>query len=124
MDRSETESGLWARLHSEEIRESDSGVPGTDDLLDPYRDHGIMWALNAWWRGRSSGPDLYLEFETISLARSVQSFACKIGFVPIPKSMIASAMDSLPAESVTTILEGTRAECTRRARLAGSANRP
>jgi hypothetical protein len=36
--------------------------------------------------------------------------------VPIPKSTIASAMDSLPAESVTTILEGTRGECMRRAR--------
>ena len=94
MDRSDTASGLNARLTTEEIRESDSGVPGTDDLLEPYHDHGIMWALNAWWRARPWGPDLYLEFETISLARSVQSFACRIGFVPIPRSIISSAMDN------------------------------
>jgi hypothetical protein len=124
MQRGSTPDGLDLRLHSEEIRESDSGAPGADDLLQPYRDHGIMWALNAWWRGRSSGPDVYLEFETITLARAVQTFACKIGFVPVPKSIVASAMDSLPAESVTTILEGTRAEFARRARLAGAGNRP
>jgi hypothetical protein len=73
-----------------------------------------MWALNAYWRARELRSHLYLEFETITLARSVQAFACKIGLVPIPKSVIASAMDSLPAESVTVILEGTKAECRRR----------
>ena len=76
-----------------------------------------MWGLNAYWRARRLGRDAYLEFETITLARSVQAFACKIGMVPIPKSVIASAMDSLPAESVTVILEGTKAECRRRAAL-------
>lgn len=102
-------------LRAGEIRESASGVPGRDDLLEPHRDHGIMWALNAWWRARRQGDGLYLEFETITLARSVQAFACKIGFVPVPKSIIAAAMDSLPGDSVTVILEGTRAECQRRA---------
>jgi len=90
-------------------------VPGRSDFLEPYHDHGIMWALNAYWRARQRGTDLYLEFETITLARSVQTFACKIGFVPVPKSIVSAAMDSLPAESVTVILEGTRAECERRA---------
>ena len=58
---------------------------------------------------------------TFTLARSVAAFACKVGVLPIPKTMIAAAMDSLPADSVTTILEGTRAECGRRiaSRLAG-----
>jgi len=108
-------SVLRVHLGASEIRESDSGVPGRIDFLEPYHDHGIMWALNAYWRARQRGTDLYLEFETITLARSVQTFACKIGFVPVPKSIVSAAMDSLPAESVTVILEGTRAECERRA---------
>ena len=87
-------------LRSDEIRESDSGVPGRTDFLEPYRDHGIMWALNAWWRARQRGPDLYLAFETVTLARSVQEFSCKLGLVPIPKSIIAGVMDSFPAEAL------------------------
>jgi hypothetical protein len=104
---------LTMRLRSKEIRESDSGVPARDDLLEPYRDHGIMWALNAYWRARQSGPDVYLEFESITLARSVQAFSCKLGLVPVPKSTIAAAMEAIPSESVRIVLEGTRAECAR-----------
>jgi hypothetical protein len=106
---------LSVHLRSDEIRESDSGVPGRNDFLQQYHDHGVMWALNAYWRARQDGPDVYLELETITLARSVQAFVCKLGFVPVPKSMIAAVMDTLPAESLETILEGTRAECARMA---------
>jgi hypothetical protein len=106
-------------LGSNEIRESDSGVPGQDDLLERYHDHGIMWALNAYWRARQRGPDLYLEFESITLARSVEAFSCKLGFFRVPRSIVSSAMDSLPAESVGVILEGTKAECERRAAARG-----
>lgn len=113
---------LRVHLAASEIRESDSGVPGRTDWLEPYHDHGIMWALNAYWRARRQGDDLYLEFETITLARSVEEFACKIGFVPIPKAVVSAAMDSLPADCVTVILEGTRAECERRTRLNGSSH--
>jgi hypothetical protein len=108
-------SALRVHLRASEIRESDSGMPGRTDFLEPYHDHGIMWALNAYWRARQRGTGLYLEFETITLARSVQAFVCKIGFVPVPKSIVSAAMDSLPADSVTVILEGTKAECERRA---------
>ncbi len=107
-------SVLRVHLAASEIRESDSGVPGRTDFLEPYHDHGVMWALNAYWRARTRGTDLYLEFETITLARSVQAFACKIGFFPVPRSIVSAAMDSLPADSVAVILEGTRAECERR----------
>jgi hypothetical protein len=118
----EIERGPWDRdgvlamhLRSKEIRESDSGVPGRNDLLEPYRDHGIMWALDAYWRARQSGTDVYLEFESITLARSVQAFSCKLGVVPVPRSTVAAAMDAIPSESVRIVLEGTRAECARRA---------
>jgi hypothetical protein len=106
---------LLVHLRSDEIRESDSGVPGRADFLQPYHDHGIMWALNSWWRARQQGPDLYLEFQTITLARSVQEFVCKLGFIPVPRSIVATVMDSIPAESLEIVLAGTRAECERRA---------
>lgn len=100
---------------SEEIRESDSGVPGRMDFLEPYRDHGAMWVLNTYWRARQNGPDLYVEFETISLARSVESFYCKIGVFRVPRLVIAGAMESIPNESVEVMLAGTKAECERTA---------
>jgi hypothetical protein len=109
------DSQLFVHLRSDEIRESDSGVPGRMDLLEPYHDHGIMWALNSWWRARQQGPDLYLEFESVTLARSAQQFACRLGIIPVPRSIVSSAMDSIPAESLETVLAGTRAECARRA---------
>jgi hypothetical protein len=117
IDQGGANSDAALRLHlaANEIRESDSGVPGRTDFLAPYHDHGIMWALNAYWRVRQQGKDLYLEFETITLARSVEEFVCKIGFVPVPKAVVSSVMDSLPADCVTVILEGTKAECERRA---------
>jgi hypothetical protein len=113
-------SALCFHLGASEIRESDSGVPGRTDFLEPYHDHGIMWALNAYWRVRQQGKDLYLEFETITLARSVEEFACKVAFVPVPKAIVSAAMDSLPPDCLTVILEGTKAECERRALLNAS----
>lgn len=113
--RSVPASELLVHLRSNEIRESDSGEPGRLDFLEPYHDHGIMWALNSWWRIRQQGPDLYFEFESITLARSAQQFACKLGIIPVPRSIVSSAMDSIPAESLETVLVGTRAECARRA---------
>ncbi|MGA3039987.1 MAG: hypothetical protein ABSF54_04255 [Bryobacteraceae bacterium] len=109
--------GAALRIHlgSSEIRESDSGEPGHSDFLEPYHDHGIMWALNAYWRARRRGPDIYLEFESITLARSVQSFACTLGIVPVPKAVVSGVMDSLPADTISVILEATKAECERRA---------
>jgi hypothetical protein len=115
MDHAGQMDGLRIHLASSEIRESDSGEPGRADLLEPYHDHGIMWALNAYWRARPRGPDIYLEFESITLARSVQAFACTLGFVPVPKAVVSSAMDSLPADTLSVILEATKAECERRA---------
>jgi hypothetical protein len=110
-------SALRVHLGASEIRESDSGVPGRTDFLEPQHDHGIMWALNAYWRASQQGKDVYLEFETITLARSVQEFVCKIGFVPVPKSIVSAAMDFLPPDCITVIVEGTRAECERRTNL-------
>jgi len=107
-------SALRVHLAADEIRESDSGEPGHADFLQPYHDHGIMWALNAYWRARPRGPDIYLEFESITLARSVEAFACTLGFVPVPKAVVSSAMEALPQDTLTVILEATRAECRRR----------
>ena len=73
---------LLAHTRSDQIRESDSGVPGRNDLLEANHDHGIMWALNTYWRARQEGADLYAEFEFVTLARSVQEFTCRMGSSP------------------------------------------
>ncbi len=93
-------SMLMDHSRSNEIRESDSGEPGRSDFLEPYHDHGILWALNTYWRARQSGPDLYVEFEAITLARSIEDFQCKIGLFPVPKLVVSGVMDSIPSESL------------------------
>lgn len=105
---------LVVHSRSNEIRESDSGVPGRKDFLEPYHDHGILWALNTYWRARQNGSDLYVEFEAITLARSIQEFMCRIGIIPIPRAIVSRVMDSLPGESVELMLAATKAECERR----------
>jgi hypothetical protein len=106
---------LLVHQRSSEIRESDSGVPGRADFLQPYHDHGILWALNTYWRARQHGSDLYVEFEAITLARSIQDFSCKIGLFPVPKLLVSGVMDSLPSESLDLMLTATKAECEREA---------
>jgi len=105
---------LLVHSRSDQIRESDSGVPGRNDLLAPNQDHGIMWALNTYWRARPEGSDLYVEFEFVTLARSVQEFMCRIGIIPVPKAAIARVIDTLPPESLELMLTATKAECERR----------
>jgi hypothetical protein len=105
---------LLSHWRAEEIRESDSGIPGRNDLLEVRQDRGILWALNTYWRARQMGPNLYVEFESITLARSVERFKCKIGILPIPKSVVANIMDLLPAQSLDLMLTATKAECEHR----------
>lgn len=105
---------LTVHSRASEIRESDSGVPGRNDFLEPFHDHGILWGLNTYWRARPEGRDLYVEFEAITLARSVQEFMCKIGIFPVPKYLVARVIDTLPGESLDVMLAGTKAECERR----------
>ena len=112
---------LLAHSRSDQIRESDSGMPGRNDLLEPNHDHGIMWALNTYWRARQEGPDLYAEFEFVTLARSVQEFTCKIGIIPIPKAAVSRVIDTFPPESLELILAATKAESERRSAARASA---
>jgi hypothetical protein len=100
---------------SDQIRESESATPGRNDFLPLYHDHGVMWALNTYWRARQAGPDLYAEFETVTLARSVKAFSCKIGFFPVPKSAISDVMEALPSESLELMLTATKSDLERRA---------
>jgi len=106
---------LLVHWRANEIRESESGVPGRNDFLAVHQDHGILWALNTYWVARQKGPNLYVEFESITLARSVQNFKCKVGIIPVPKSIVAGVMDSLPAESLDLMLAATKTECEHRA---------
>jgi hypothetical protein len=112
-----TDPVLFVHWRATEIRESASGVPGRNDFLELDDDHGILWALNTYWLARRNGPDLYVEFESITLARSVRDFKCKIGIFPVPKSIVSKVMDSLPGESLELMLAATKAECERRVAL-------
>jgi hypothetical protein len=114
---------LTAHWRASQIRESESGSPGKDDLMEEHHDHGVLWGLDTFWLARQQGPDLYLEFETITLARSVKNFRCRIGIVPVPKRLVATVMETFPAESLEVMLSGTKRECELRVSERRSAER-
>jgi len=107
----------FLRLHQAAlvVRESISGMERSDDLFEPGNDHGILWDFDAYWRARAIGNDLYVEFDVVTLGRSVQTFSCKVGIIPVPRAIIARVAKRLPSETVELMLTATKRECERRA---------
>ena len=105
------------RVHqaASEVRESISGEERSDDLFEPGRDRGILWDFDTYWRARAVGHDLYVEYDVITLGRSVRTFSCKIGFIPVPRAIIARVAERLPSETLKLMLTATKRECERRA---------
>jgi hypothetical protein len=62
-------SDATVESRSYSIRESKSAKPPFADLMPEGNDHGILWRLNAYWRLRQMGKDVYAECEVISLSR-------------------------------------------------------
>lgn len=75
--------------------------PGERDEheLTPGDDHGLLWALNTFWRFFERDGGVWVECEALSLSRGIPM---GLGWIVTP------IIRELPRESLTQTLEGTR----------------
>ena len=113
---------LLIRTHAKSIREASSGHPENADsrspgnnLLPPAHGQGVLWRSDTWWRAIQSGTDLYAEYESLSLARSldaVEFFSlCSVLRLPGVKGKAVESMTARPRKTVTAIVTNTVAAC-------------
>lgn len=112
---------LVIRTHATSIREANSGHPEhadsrmKNDLLPPAHGQGVLWKSDTWWRAMQQGSDLYAEYESLSLARSldaVEFFSlCSVLRLPGLKDKALESMTARPRKTVTAIVAGTKLAC-------------
>ena len=112
---------LVVRTHAKTIREAASGHPEhadsrtANDLLPAGRGQGVLWKSDTWWRATETGSGIYAEYESLSLARSldaVEFFSlCTVLRLPGLKEKALDSMTSRPRRTVTAIMQGTRRAC-------------
>ena len=109
---------LVIRTHAKIIREANSGHPEhadsrkTNDLLPPEHGQGVLWRSDTWWRVIAQGRDIYAEYESLSLARSldgVDAFSfCSILRLPGIKGKALESMTARPRRTVLSVMTNTR----------------
>ncbi len=112
---------LVVRTHATSIREANSGHPEhadsrlKNDLLPPAHGQGVLWKSDTWWRAIETGPDLYAEYESLSLARSLEAVEffslCSVLRLPGLKDKALESMTARPRKTVTAIIAGTKLAC-------------
>ena len=117
---------LLIRTHATSIREANGGHPehadsrSANDLLPPGRGQGVLWRSDTWWRATQTGSDLYAEYESLSLARSldaVEFFSlCSVLKLPGLKGKALESMRVRPRKTVTSVVMSTKVACESTAR--------
>ena len=112
---------LVIRTHATSIREANSGHPEhadsrlKNDLLPQAHGQGVLWRSDTWWRATEAGPDLYAEYESLSLARSLDAMEffslCSVLRLPGLKEKALESMTARPRKTVTAIVAGTKLAC-------------
>lgn len=112
---------LVVRTHATKIREADGGKPSRadsrtkNDLLPPDYGHGIIWRSDTWWRATRRESGVYAEYESLSLARSLDAVevfsAC--GFLRLPglRDKALESMTVRPRKTVTAVMAATKNAC-------------
>jgi hypothetical protein len=112
---------LLVRTHVKTIREASSGHPEhadsrvKNDLLEPEHGQGVLWKSDTWWRATQVGTDLYAEYESLSLARSLEAVEffslCSVLKLPGVKGKALESMTIRPQKTVTSVVTNTRTAC-------------
>jgi hypothetical protein len=90
---------VHTRSYTTRIAEVKEPGKETEKEFAPGKDHGFMWRLNTYWRFEEREGGVYIECEAISLSRDVPT---GLGW------LITPIVRSLPRESLTGTLTGTR----------------
>jgi hypothetical protein len=112
---------LMIRTHATSIREASSGHPEhadsryKNDLMPPARGQGVLWRSDTWWRAIPAKGGIYAEYESLSLARSLDSLElfslCSLLRLPGLKEKALESMSERPRKTVTAVLQDTRSAC-------------
>ncbi len=112
---------LLIRTHATSIREANSGHPEhadsrtKNDLLAAGHGQGVLWRSDTWWRATRIGSDLYAEYESLSLARSLDSMEffslCSVLRLPGLKDKALESMTVRPRRTVTAVVSSTKTAC-------------
>jgi hypothetical protein len=118
---SEDARTLAIRTHATSIREANGGHPEhadsriKNDLLPAGHGQGVLWKSDTWWRAVQIGPDMYAEYESLSLARSldaVEFFSlCSVLRLPGIKDKALQSMTVRPRRTVTAVVTSTKSAC-------------
>ncbi len=112
---SEHRSSSSRSLRIQEVQEP--GKPN-ESLVSPARDHGFLWAMNAYWSYVQTSDGVYVRCESLSLSRDIP-FAMGWLLGPVVSRMprdslrftleaIRNAVLEAPAVSISTNLENSR----------------
>jgi len=109
---------LVIRTHANSIREADGGRPERADsrkdnsLLPAGRGQGVLWKSDTWWRATQLPSGLYAEYESATLARSldaVEIFSlCSVLKLPGVKGKALESMTVRPRKTVTSVMLSTK----------------
>jgi hypothetical protein len=112
---------LLIRTHANSIREANSGRPEHADsrmknnLLPAGRGQGVLWRSDTWWRVIQTDSGVYAEYESLSLARSldgVEFFSlCSVLRLPGLKDKALESMTERPRRTVLSVITNTRVAC-------------
>jgi hypothetical protein len=121
---------LLIRTHAVSIREANSGHPehadsrSKNDLLPPGHGQGVLWRSDTWWRATQTGSGLYAEYESLSLARSLDALEffslCSVLRLPGLKDKALESMTVRPRKTVLSVVANTKVACESAARGDGN----
>lgn len=112
---------LMVRTHADSIREADGGHPERADsrvrnsLLPAGYGQGVLWKSDTWWRATQVGSSLYAEYDSVSLARSLEAVdvfsLCSVLKLPGVKGKALESMTVRPQKTVTSVILNTKKAC-------------
>jgi len=89
----------WSTSRSTQIDEIDNAEMKNERVLSQADQHGFLWRLNTYWTFEERDGGLYMQIESVSLARSIPS---GLGW------LIGPFVESVPRESLEFTLHATR----------------
>lgn len=89
----------WSVSRSTHIDEVDNAGEKNERVLSPADEHGFLWRLNTYWTFAEGDGGLYVQVESVTLARSIPS---GLGWV------IGPFVESVPRGSLEFTLRATR----------------
>ncbi len=104
--------GGRAASHARATRLAEVADAGKTDEreLGPGESHGLLWALNDYWRFEEKDGGVYIQLETIELSRSVP---------PVVAWLVNPLIKTVPRGILSGLLGATRVAVLRAARDAG-----